>query len=240
MKVVSTEAFLEGYGIKCLINGQSGVGKTRSAISLKEEGFKPIIISAESGVLSLAGSSLPMIDISRDDNGKEIEPKDRVKRLAEVFQWLKQGQKEYDTVFLDSLTEVNACLMAYLDDKYKDSKDTLKKFGDNMTIMTRLAKEFRDLPYNVVLVALSEIEKDDIGRRFTTSSVVGKVAQHLPSFFDEVFNLQVAEDEKKNAVVRFQCRSSQDIVCKDRSGKLFMYEPYNLGKIFRKIKGDAK
>jgi adenosyl cobinamide kinase/adenosyl cobinamide phosphate guanylyltransferase len=239
MRITNTEDYLKGYGIKCLINGQSGVGKTRSVISLKDAGFKPIIVSAESGILSLQGNNIPMIDISKDDSGKDLEMKDRIKRLAEVFTWLKEGQKEYDTVFLDSLTEINQTLMAHLEDKHKEAKDTLKKYGDNMTIMMKLVREFRDLPYNVVIVSLSEIEKDDIGRRYTTSSVVGKVAQHLPSFFDEVFNLSIHEDDKKTPVPKFQCRASADIVCKDRSGKLQMFEPYNLGEIFKKIKKET-
>lgn len=237
MKIQSTDEFLSAHGIKCLLTGPSGVGKTRSAASLKAAGYKPILFSAESGVLSLSGEGIPMIDLAKDDNGKEIPPKDRLLRLAEMFKWAREGQKQYDTIILDSLTEVNQCLMAYLDDKYKDAKETLKKYGDNMVIMTRLVKEFRDLPYNVVLIALSEVEKDDVGRRYTTASVVGKVAQHLPAFFDEVLYLHVAEDENKKPVTRFQCKSTMDIVCKDRSGKLGLYEPYDLGLIFNKIKG---
>ena len=237
MKVQSTDAFLEGFGIKCLLTGASGVGKTRSVASLKAAGYRPIVISAESGVLSLRGQNIPMIDISRTDEGKEIALKDRMARLFEVFTWLKAGQKEYDTVFVDSLTEINQALLAALKDKHKDMKDTLKVYMDNSEVMLRTVREFRDLQYNVVLVSLSEVEKDDVGRRFTTASVVGKVAQHLPALFDEVFNLQIFENEKKEQMERIQTRSGMDIICKDRSGKLAPFEPNDLGKIFRKIEG---
>lgn len=238
MKVTTVDSFLEGYGIKMLLTGSSGVGKTRSVISLKEAGYKPILISAESGVRSIAGSGIPMIDIARTDDGKEIPPEKRWDRLGEVFLWLSQGQKEYDTVYVDSLTEINQALMATLKIKYPDRKDTLPMYGENAESMTKLVRRFRDLPYNVVIIALTEVEKDDIGRRFTTASVVGKVAQHLPSLMDEVLNLQIVEDEKKNPIQRFQCRATGDLVCKDRSGKLSLYEEYNLGKIFNKIKGE--
>ena len=176
-----------------------------------------------------------MIDISRNDKGETLPPEKRPERLAEVFLWLKAGQKEYDTIFLDSLTEVNDSLIAFLKKKHTDMKDSLKIYMENMEIMMRLSREFRDLHYNVVLVALSEVEKDDVGRRFTTASVVGKVAARLPSLFDEVINLQVVENDKKEPIQRFQCRPTGDIVCKDRSGRLDLYEPYNLGKLFRKI-----
>ena len=82
MKVQTVEDFIESHGIKVLLTGESGVGKTRSSISLKEAGYKPIIISAESGVLSLRGSGLPMIDIARDDQNKEVPPEKRFDRLG--------------------------------------------------------------------------------------------------------------------------------------------------------------
>lgn len=239
MKVQTVDDFIESHGIKMLLNGESGVGKTRSSISLKAAGYKPIVISAESGVLSLKGSGISMIDIARTDDGKGILPQDRMARLYEVFTWLQKGQPEYDTVFLDSLTEVNSVLMASLKVKFPDRKDSLPMYGENFETMTKLVKAFRDLPYNVVIVSLSETEKDDVGRRFVTSSVVGKVAQYLPSFFDEVLNLSIKEDDQKNPIPVFQTRPANNIVCKDRSGKLNLYEPYDLGKIFRKIEGKA-
>lgn len=237
MKVQTVDQFLDVVGIKMLLTGASGVGKTRSAISLKDAGYKPIIISAESGVLSLKGTNLPMIDIARDDEKKEVPMSQRFDRLGQVFTWLKAGQPEYDTVFLDSLTEVNQALMAQLALKYPDRKDSLPKYADNSEMMLKLVRAFRDLPYNVVIVALEETEKDDLGRRYTTASVIGKVANQLPSLMDEVLNLQVYQDENGKQKTRFQCAPSNSIVCKDRSGQLKMFEEADLGKVFNKIKG---
>lgn len=230
-------------GIKMLLIGESGSGKTRSAIDLMNAGFKPILISAESGTLSLVGSQVPIIDIARDEEGKDLPMDKRFARLGEVFNWLKLGQKDYDTVILDSLTEVNQTLMAMLGLKYPDRKDSLPKFGENSETMQKLARQFRDLQYNVVIIALSEIEKDEIGKRFTTASVIGKVANALPALFDEVLHLQISQDDKTGEVKRrFQCAPSSGIVCKDRSGKLSMYEQADLGKVFLKIqnKGVSK
>lgn len=237
MNIQTTDEFLDSYGIKMLITGESGVGKTRSVASLQEAGFKPILISAESGVRSLAGSHIPLVDISRDDKKQEIPMTGRFERLGEVYKWLKAGQKDYDTVFLDSLTEVNQALLSHLKEKYPDAKDSLKLYGQNMEMMVKLVRAFRDLPYHVVLISLSEVERDEFGRRFTTASVVGKVANHLPALMDEVLNMQVIEDENKKTSTRFQCQSSPGMICKDRSGKLSMYENANLGLIFKKILG---
>lgn len=238
MNIQTTDEFSNSYGIKCLINGASGSGKTFLVSTLLKE-YKPVLISAESGTLSLRGFKVPMIDISRDDAGKSIEMKDRLKRLFEIFSFIKEGKHDFDTIFLDSLTEVNECLMAALRVKFTDPSATLKMYGENSEMMKKIVKEFRDLKYNVVIVSLSTVEKDDIGKRFITSDVVGKVANQLPSFFDEVFHLGLHEIEGKT-VRKLQCNPSESIVCKDRSGVLKMHEDADLGIIFNKIKQTNK
>ncbi len=237
MLIQKTNAHAETAGIKAVVFGQSGTGKTRSIISLKKAGFKVLLISAESGTISLADEVIDMIDISRDDNGVEIPMEKRFERIGEIFKFLKNGKHDYDTVCLDSMTEINKCLIAYLKAKpeYQDPKNTLKMYGENLETMTKLARVFRDLPYNVVLISLSGIEKDDVGRRFVTTDLVGQVANHIPPLFDEVLYLHIADADGKPER-RFQCHSTKDVICKDRSGKLSLFEPYDLGAIFTKIK----
>jgi phage nucleotide-binding protein len=242
VKIKTADQFLDNYGIKALLTGASGVGKTTSIKSLADEGFKPILISAESGLLSLAGSNnISIIDISKDENDKPIELKDRASFLMQkVFPFIKEGKHGFDTVFLDSITEVSSCVMAHLGAKYPDPKNNLLKYGENSEIMRKIVKEFRDLKYNVVVVALSTVEKDDVGRRFVVPDVVGKISNELPAMFDEVLNLQIYTDEAGVSKRRFQCHPSDLILCKDRSGKLDLYENLTLGQIFKKIKGGVK
>jgi len=232
MLITKTSAFNNTHGLKVLVSGQSGAGKTYLTSTMKE--FKPLLISAESGVLSLQGHEIDMIDISKDENGNQLELNQRLKRLGEVLAYLKQPDHGYRTVILDSLTEVNQFLMAYLKTKF-DASQTLKMFGENKELMIKLVKEFRDLPMNVVIIVLSNVEKDEMGRRFTGLDVVGSVSAALPALFDEVFNLQIVEDENKKPMRRLQCRASETIICKDRSGKLDQYEKADLGYIFKKI-----
>lgn len=237
MNIQTTDEFLEKHGIKLLLIGESGVGKTRSVASLKNAGYRPLLISAESGVRSLAGIDIPMIDISKNDKGEDLPLEKRFDRLGEVYAWLKKGQSEYDVIFVDSLTEINQALIVQLKMEIPDAKDTLKVYMANSERMVKLVRAFRDLPYHVVLVALSEVEKSEIGQRFTTASVVGKVAQHLPALMDEVLHLQIYEDENKKIYRRFQCDISPGIVAKDRSGRLNRFEQADLGIIFNKILG---
>jgi hypothetical protein len=237
LKTKSAKSFLSN-GIKALLIGQSGAGKTSTVKSLVAEGFKVLVISAESGLMSISDTEVDVIDISKDENENPIDIKERSAYLMQkVFPFIKSGKHNYDTIFVDSVTEINAIVMAYLNHKYPDPKQNMPKFGENTEVMRRIIREFRDLKYNVVLVGLSTIEKDDVGRRFIVPDVVGKIGQEIPAMFDEVFYLQVYTDDKGVSKRRIQCQPNSDItLCKDRSLKLQMYEENELGKIFKKIK----
>lgn len=235
MNIQTTRTFVENHGVKIMIYGESGVGKTRSAKSVKDAGYKVLIISAESGLRSLKNEDIPLLDLTHNDKGEALDETGRINRLKETFVWLKKGQPEYDTIFLDSLTEISQAIVAQQKKIFTDPKDTLKIYMKHSEMMLELVKAFRDLPYNVVLVGLSESEQDAIGRKFQTVSVVGKVSQHLPALMDTVLHLQVVEDKDKKQVPMFQTFKTATQVAKDRDGALFPWEPYDLGAIFNKL-----
>jgi hypothetical protein len=238
MNITTTKSHSASNGVKIILTGASGFGKTRAVSHLIKEGFKPLFISAESGTQSLKEFEIPMIDISTNDKGEPVPMEKRFSRLGEVFKFLKEGQHKFDTIYIDSLTEINKCLIAELKAKpeYQDPKNTLKLYGENAEIMLKLARAFRDLPLNVVLVCLQSVEKDEIGKRYITADLVGKVADHLPPLYDIILNLQIVEQEGKK-IQRFQCQAGDNIVAKDRTGQLNFYEEYDLGKLFKKVKG---
>jgi hypothetical protein len=241
MNIQTTRSFVENHGVKLLIYGESGVGKTRSALSLKKAGHKVLILSAESGMRSLKNEDIHLIDMTKSDDGKALDEPGRVARLKQIFDWLKAERRDYDTIFLDSLTEVSQAIVAGLKKKYLDPKDTLTVYRVHSEMMLDFVKSFRDLPYNVVLVGLSEAEQDAIGRKFQTVSVVGKVSMHIPALMDTVLHLQVVEDEKtKTQVPKFQTFKTATQVAKDRDGALLPWESYDLGAIFKKLLAQEK
>jgi phage nucleotide-binding protein len=233
MLIQKVDEVVKDHGIKCVLYGASGVGKTTQIKTLVSEGFKVLVISAESGLLSLAGTKVDMVDISTNDKGEQLPPSKRFERLLEVYKYMSSQKHGYDTIVLDSLTELNSCLLEALREKFPDAKDTLRMFGENSMIMQKMIKAFRDLEINVILIALESNEKDDVGRRFTTIDVVGKVAAAIPPLFDEVLYMFVDDKGGRQILTN----KSEKTVAKDRSGKLTMVEEANLGKIFKKIKG---
>ncbi len=80
MKIQSTQDFCADK-LKLLIYGESGTGKTTLAGTIDA---KVLIVSAESGLLSLSGKQLDVVDITTDDNGELLPEEKTIQRLGEV------------------------------------------------------------------------------------------------------------------------------------------------------------
>lgn len=235
MKITSTK----NVGIdrlKALVYGKAGIGKTTLASTLPG---KTLIISAESGLLSIAKFDLPVFDITVDDNGQSVPITKRYDRLAEVFKYLETDEaiKIYDNIFIDSLTEISQNLSEKLQAEFTDSKDTIKMWGEYSKKMKAMIKAFRDLPYyNVIFSALEKEDQDEFKRKLIRINVQGTVASDIPAFFDEVFYYTIVDADDGTAKRALITQPSSRAVAKDRSGKLELIEEPNLTSVFKKIK----
>lgn len=220
MKIISTKDYATN-GIKMLVHGQAGIGKTCLCASLPN----PIIISVESGLLSLASLNLPAIEVSSLDD------------LREAFRWASESNKakEFDSICLDSVSEIAEIILS--DEKGKE-KDPRKAYGNMQDMMMDLIRNFRDLPgKNVYMSAKQERIQDENNRLLFGPSMPGqKLAQQLPYLFDEIFAYQIVKDQ--NGVPQRILLTQPDGIsqAKDRSGKLDMWEEPDLGKIIKKIR----
>lgn len=230
MLIKSTKEY-DAHFLKGLIFGPAGHGKTTTAKTLYPE-FKTLVVSAESGLLPLAGSPIDFVDITRDQNGALIQDKRaRLDRLMEVYKFLLTDKK-YDAVFVDSLSELSTTMVESLQREFPDRKDSLVLWGENVKRMRALIKCFRDLPNkHVFMSCLSEIEKDDVGKRFVTVDMAGKISKEVAAFFDLVLYLNVDETGKRT----FITQPTPQIICKDRSGLLNPIEEPDLSVIINKI-----
>lgn len=233
MEVTKTNS-VELFNIKVLIYGPPGSGKTYRALTLDPK--KTLVISAEAGLLPLAGVEMDVIKLR--DWG-DIKPV--------YMELLKpETQKKYRNVFIDSLTEINEMGKEQIVKKDRpaiktnqgqvyDDLMTLQDWGLLLTRMTRLIRSFRDLPYNIIITALEDVHKDEqAGTISYVPSINGKLAVNIGGYFDEVFRLvtKEADDEIHRQFITGKTERS---IAKDRSGVLALYEEPHLGKIFRKI-----
>ena len=209
-------------GIKVLVYGQAGAGKTHLIRTLPD----PLILSAEGGLLSLQDCDIPYIEVGN------------IGELGEVYQWILQSDeaKKYKSVALDSISEIAEVVLSEEKNTTKDRRATYGNMNDRMTQMIRA---FRDLPdRHVYFSAKMEKVQTDTGSLLYAPSMPGKsLSQSLPYFFDEVLALRLVQNNEENIQRGLQCRGDLSWQAKDRSGKLSAWEPADLGALIAKIAG---
>lgn len=219
---VKTTGSLAANGVKLLVYGQAGAGKTTLIKALPD----PIILSAEGGLLSIRDADLPYIEIADLDT------------LREAYAWLAGSDeaKAYQSVALDSISEIAEVVLSA---EKRATKDLRQAYGAMQEQVADIIRAFRDLPgRHVYMSAKLEKTQDELGRVLYSPSMPGnKTGQALPYFFDEVLALRVEKDAEGVIQRALMCDSDGLWLAKDRSGKLDMWEAPDLGAIIAKIQG---
>ncbi len=223
-------------GIKCLVYGGAGTGKTVLSATLPS----PVLISAEAGVLSLRKDNLerlfgvgnpgvtydmPMIVVQNVDD------------LTDAYRWASQSHeaKAFQSIGLDSLSEIAEVV---LNNAKRQVKDPRQAYGELIEKMETLIRYFRDLPgKNVYMAAKMEPQKDELTGviRFGPSMPGAKLGSKLPYFFDLVMRLGVNKTPQGETYRFLQTQPDLQYEAKDRSGALQPMEYPFLGAIFEKI-----
>lgn len=209
-------------GIKVLVYSPAGIGKT----TLCSTAPNPIIISAESGMLSIAKDNVPAIEISTVDD------------LIEVHQMFEKKDKRvasFETICIDSITEIAEVILS---NAKKQVKDPRQAYGELIEKMTDTVKAFRDLKgYNIYMAAKEEWTKDEVKGTQTYGPAMpgSKLGQQLPYLFDEVFALRVGKTTDGKEYRYLQTQPDIQYTAKDRSNCLEPIEQPNLTVIFNKI-----
>jgi hypothetical protein len=220
---VKTTGSLSANGVKMLVYGQAGAGKTSLIRTLPD----PIVLSAEGGLLSIQDADLPYIEIASMDD------------LKEAFEWMSTPEgMNFKSVALDSISEIAEVVLNH---EKKIAKDPRQAYGAMQEQMADIIRAFRDLPgRHVYMSAKLEKSTDEMGRILYAPSMPGnKTGQSLPYFFDEVLALRVEKDADGNTQRAIMCDSDGLWLAKDRSGKLGAWEAPDLGEIIAKIGGAA-
>jgi phage nucleotide-binding protein len=211
---------LTANGVKLLVYGQAGAGKTSLIKTLPN----PIVLSAEGGLLSIQDSDLPYVEIND------------METLREAWKWLTESAdaKGFQSVALDSISEIAEVV---LNAEKKATKDPRQAYGAMQEQMSDIIRAFRDIPgRHVYMSAKLEKTQDEMGRVLYAPSMPGnKTGQSLPYFFDEVLALRVEKDGEGSTQRALMCDSDGLWLAKDRSGKLETWEAPDLGAIINKI-----
>jgi len=218
IKLTTTDVVSEF--VKVLVFGDSGVGKTVLAATAPS----PIIISAERGLLSIAGTSIPVLEVST------------LEELYEAYEYVTGEEGDiYKTICLDSVSEIAEVMLATFKKENKDGRQAYGKLNDDML---ELIRAFRDIDDKHVyfIAKQARIEDSASGVAKYKAMMPGRtLVQQLPYLFDEILCLRIGEDEEGEKYRYIQTQPSVTHDAKDRSGKLDDPERPDLTKMFDKM-----
>ena len=205
-----------------LLYGRPGIGKT-VAISRTP---KPLILSAEAGLLSLAGTDTPYITI------KSIQD------LRDTYKWLQQddNSKPYETICIDSISEI--CDMSFLECKDAVGTKVPALYSELRSRILPLISGFKKLHKHLVVTARETTKLDDDKHSVKSPGVIGnKLVEDMPYLFDIVLYYYF---NRENA--RMVCtKGGVNHIAKDRTGLLptfYTDTSYFLMDIIKTILGD--
>ena len=220
IKIRSTRDALQ-HGLKALAYGRAGVGKTRLCASLPN----PIILSAESGLLSIREFNLPYIQIST------------MKDLQEAYLWASTSREaqQFQSIAIDSISEIAEVVLA---NEKKLTRDPRKAYGEMADIMVPAIKSFRDLPGKHIYVSAKQgqIKDEATGALLFAPDAPGQnLPKELPYLFDEIFCLRIGKLPTGEEFRYLQTQPDLQYSAKDRSGALDSMEKPDLSYIIQKI-----
>lgn len=216
MEIKNTNSFEELY-FKVLVHGPAGVGKTRLCSTISG---KPLILSAESGLLSLRKFKLDYLEI---------------KSITDLYDAFALCCKtDHDWICLDSISEIAEVILSTEKGKTKDPR---KAYGEMMDQMMQLLRGFRDLKKNIYMSAKQDRVKDEMtgGFYYGPSAPGQKIGPAMPYLFDEVFAAHAWKDTEGKQHYGLQTKRDAQYEAKDRSDELDFIEPSDLGLIYNKI-----
>lgn len=224
MSLTFTTTKEQGGKANILVYSRSGIGKT----TLCATAPNPVIISTESGLMSLDDHEIPVIIVKTVQDLHD----------AHTFLTTTKKGKSFTTVCLDSISDIaESCLT----DLKRESRDGRAAYGALNDSISALIRMFRDMNCNVYFIAKIETYENDAGISCYRPSMPGKtLTNDLPFFFDVVLALRLKDEDDEDIdddeKIRYlQTKPSLTWEAKDRSRQLNKFEPPDLGVIFSKI-----
>lgn len=222
LQIKSTKDLIKLSHLNAIIYGVSGIGKTMLCATAPT----PLILSAEQGLLSLAGKDIDTVDINT------------LADIAEVYKYLKDTDHKYESVCFDSISEIAEKILV---EYKKEERDPRAAYGRMADEIIAIVRKFKKLPLHVIFVAKQgRIEDAFSGKTSYGPSYPGQVlTQNLSYHLDLVLAMRMGKHEGKQ--FRY-LQTAPDIQyeAKDRSGCLSKKERPDLDVLVAKIKAGKK
>jgi len=230
VKFSNVKDAVDDNGIKLLVHGPAGAGKTVLCATAQE---RTLLINAEGGLLSLRKDGI-------DTSHMTVATIRTFDDLYEVYNLLVRNPGDFKWVNLDSITEIAEVVLSH---EKEQNKDPRKAYMEMQERVLKLLRSYRDLPhYNICMTAKQRAVKDEYsGITYYGPSFPGQqLSPAVPYLFDEVFALRVEKNEAGEYYRVLQTSRDIQYEAKDRSGMLNMWEYPSLQNILYKIRGGTE
>jgi hypothetical protein len=260
--IKASERMAERGGIKAVILGPSGIGKTTLLRTL--DPTKTLFLDLEAGDLAVEGWPGDTIRPRTWDDCRTLaalitgpNPALRPEQSysqAHYDHVNREGDgaayAQYETVFIDSITVAGRLCFQWAQGQpeafsEKTGKpDTRGAYGlHGREMLAWLSQLQHCRSKSIVFVGILDEKEDDYGRKQWVAQIEGsKVGRELPGIVDQVITYQELQTEDGTKFRGLVCTSPNawGYPAKDRSGRLDMIEEPHLGKLFAKIKGGQR
>lgn len=242
MALVPISSMAKRYGVRCMIYGPPGEGKT----PLIETCPNPVLFPTEPGLMSIRHLNNVPMWIS-ESMAKEKRTVVNAKDIEEFFKKFLNSKDAagFQTIFVDSFTHLAEIVLA---DCEKRIKHGLKAYGEMSRTVYGYANQLNEMMnMNVVLIAkegsefkgvrtnpATGIQEDIIEMRplYPGNDLKAK----MPHLFDLILHLRKVRMPGVPGEVRaLRAIRNEAIFARDRSGLLQEFNEPDLGKIFNLI-----
>lgn len=258
--ITADQRLKERRGIKGVLTGTSGIGKTSQLWTLNPD--KTLFLNLEAGELAVQGWPGDEIRIRDWDRARDLAcwiggPNPAMRddqsysradyaRVCNAFGPPNILEK-YDTIFVDSITVASRLCLQWTKGQPQAMSDRSGKadmrgaYGLLGQEMIGWLTHLQHTPdKNVWLVGLLDKRLDDFNRPFFSLQIEGsKTGLELPGIVDEIVTLADIRPAEGAPYRAFVCTTLNEFgfPAKDRSGRLTSIEPAHLGRLMDKIRG---
>src|SRR5262245_28052257 len=258
MKIIGAdERLAQPRGVKILVAGPTGVGKTTQLRTLPDLSGV-LFLEGEAGDLSVQDVAVDTIHIEDWKTARDIAVRIGGPNLSfaptscyseahfkSAGGWLENLDR-YDTLFVDSVTAINRLSFRSAEQQPEarsertGAKDLRSVYGLHAREMLMWLHQLQHVrEKNVIFVVILERVVDDFNRfveyRFQMEGA--KVPREIGAIVDEIIVMDFLKFDDRDPIRGFVCSSPNvwNYPAKDRSGKLDQTEPPDLGKLIAKI-----